>query len=130
MSELIFNLDVHPKYGFYQTKNDMKCEFMELEGYRMRCNKDIGVFKKGETYLIHSNNNDLVNYYDHKAYELAIKSGKINESNLDYEYDNFFEFVPVEWFENRTFTLISNDALTNANKPKVKERFMDNENKE
>lgn len=108
MRKSIFSFDIHPKYGFYQTdENGMKCEFMELEGYHMRCNKDVGVFKKGGIYLIHSNSNDYINYYDYKAQELAIKLGKLNESNLDYEHANFFEFVPVEWFEDGTFTLIS-----------------------
>ncbi|MCC2252092.1 hypothetical protein JUJ52_19360 [Virgibacillus sp. AGTR] len=104
-SEIAFDLDIHPYLGFYQiNENGMKCEFMELEGYNMLCNRDIGVFKKGETYLIHSNSNDDIIFDNDQARELALKSGR-KLSDLDLEY-GFYEFIPVERFEDRTFTLI------------------------
>lgn len=103
MSEISFNLDVHPKYGFYEINdNGIKCEFMELEGYYMRCNKDIGVFKKGKTYLIDGNSNDYINYFDYKNKKVKRKSA------LDPG-----EFIPVEWFEDGTFTLISKEVIIN-----------------
>ncbi|WP_121605979.1 hypothetical protein [Virgibacillus sp. Bac332] len=106
-SEITFDLDIHPKYGFYQiNENGMKCEFMDLEGYHMLCNRDIGVFKQGKAYLIHSNSNDDIIFDNNNARELALKSrGKL--SDLDLEY-GFYEFVPVDRFEDGTFTLITN----------------------
>ena len=113
MNELTLNLDIHNKYGFYQIENGMKCEFLELEGYHMRCNQDTEIFKKGQTYPIHSNSNDYINYYDFEAYEASLKFSKKIVDEQNFEYANFFYFVPVEWFENGTFTLISKGAITN-----------------
>src|SRR5699024_5487943 len=99
MNELTLNLDVHNKYGFYQIENGFKCEFMNFKGYYMRCNQDRGIFKKGEIYPIHSNSNDDIIYYD---IETALSTKKLDDR---IDYMNLFHFVPVECFEDGTFTL-------------------------
>lgn len=104
MNELTLNLDVHNKYGFYQIKNDIKCEFMELEGYYMRCNKDIEIFEKGKTYLIHSNCNDFIYYLNKEKLENI--PFEVNTFEHECEKQNCFSLIPVEWFEKGICTLI------------------------
>lgn len=110
MNELTLNLDIHNKYGFYQIENGIKCEFMELDGYSMRCNQDIKNFKRGIIYPIHDNSNDYIIYDNNEARIHAIKNKNIDKDNhndwLHLEY-GFYEFIPVEWFENGIFTLIN-----------------------
>ncbi len=83
---------------------------MELEGFSMRCNQDVGEFKKGKIYPIHHNGNDHVVYDNEEARIYAIKNENLDGNNeidwLHIEY-GFYESVPVEWFEDGTFTLIS-----------------------
>lgn len=106
--DFTFNLDIHPKYGFYQTnESGIKCEFMDLKGYSMQCNHDMGVFKKGGTYLIHTNTNDEIFCDDDDAKQKDLKEGK----KLD-QYDQLYgylEKIPVNRFQDGTFTFLSKD---------------------
>ena len=80
----------------------MKCESMDLEGYYMVCNQDKGVFKKGAMYPIHHNDNDFVVYDNDESRKLAKKERELDDIELMY---GFYEFVPVEQFEDGTFIL-------------------------
>lgn len=105
MSEITFNLDAHPEYGFYQINgNGMKCEFMELEGYRMRCNKDFKEFVSGQVYLIESNCNDFICYLN----EEKLKNIPFEVGTFEYECEkqNCFSLISVKKFQDGTFTLM------------------------
>ena len=60
--------------------------------------------KKGAMYLIHYNDNDFIVYDNDEARNLAKKERELDDIELMY---GFYEFVPVEQFEDGTFTLIS-----------------------
>lgn len=92
-------LDIHSIYGFYQSnENGVKCEFMDLENEHMLCNKDFGMFKKNEIYIIDSNSNDEV-FYDNSTTENV------------FEKYNSLERIPVERFQDSTFTLLKKENI-------------------
>lgn len=101
MNDAKLILDIHPKYGFYErNENGLKCDFMDLEGYHVRCNRDFGAFKKGKKYVVYDNTNDEI---------IVQKDALRTQKELD-KYDLLYgsmDYVPVERFEDGTFTLES-----------------------